>query len=54
MPLTVASANVNGLRAAVRRGFHPWLDSMQPDVLTLKRSVAPTSSSSSCWARAGT
>ena len=41
MPLTVASANVNGLRAAVRRGFHPWLESVQPDVLTLQEVRCP-------------
>ena len=41
MPLTVASANVNGLRAAVRRGLHRWIDSVQPDVLTLQEVRCP-------------
>ena len=41
MPLTVASANVNGLRAAVRRGMPRWLASVQPDVLTLQEVRCP-------------
>lgn len=31
--LRVASANVNGIRAATRRGFREWLDDRQPDVV---------------------
>lgn len=34
--LTVASVNVNGIRAAVRRGLRPWLERTAPDVLTLQ------------------
>lgn len=34
--LTVASVNVNGVRAALRRGMGPWLDRTAPDVLTLQ------------------
>jgi exodeoxyribonuclease-3 len=41
VPLTVASANVNGLRAAVRRGLPRWLESVQPDVLTLQEVRCP-------------
>lgn len=33
---TVATANVNGIRAAVRRGFGAWLDDRAPDVLCLQ------------------
>lgn len=28
--------NVNGIRAAVRRGMHPWLTACMPDVLTMQ------------------
>src|SRR4051812_46876790 len=34
--LTVASANVNGVRAAVRRGMSAWLVERAPDVLCLQ------------------
>jgi exodeoxyribonuclease-3 len=34
--LTVASVNVNGIRAAVRRGMGPWLQQRRPDVLCLQ------------------
>jgi exodeoxyribonuclease-3 len=34
--LTVASVNVNGVRAAVRRGMRPWLEERAPDVLCLQ------------------
>jgi exodeoxyribonuclease-3 len=34
--LTVATANVNGIRAAVRRGIQPWLAGRGPDVLCLQ------------------
>ena len=36
MPLTIASVNVNGIRAAQRRGMSDWLSSLQPDVLLLQ------------------
>ncbi len=39
--LTVASVNVNGLRAATRKGMHAWLDQRQPDILTLQEVRAP-------------
>ncbi len=32
----IASVNVNGIRAAVRKGMLPWLDSSGVDVLTLQ------------------
>ncbi len=34
--LTVASVNVNGIRAAYRRGMGAWLDGRSPDVLALQ------------------
>ena len=38
---TVATANVNGIRAAVRKGMQPWLDTRAPDVLCLQEVRAP-------------
>ncbi|WP_369051892.1 exodeoxyribonuclease III [Kineococcus terrestris] len=37
----VATVNVNGVRAAVRRGMHPWLAERSPDVLLLQEVRAP-------------
>ncbi|MGI4894884.1 MAG: exodeoxyribonuclease III [Janthinobacterium lividum] len=37
----VATVNVNGVRAAVRRGMHPWLAARNPDVLLLQEVRAP-------------
>lgn len=34
--LTLATANVNGVRAAARRGMRGWLDGRRPDVLCLQ------------------
>ncbi|NIZ91217.1 exodeoxyribonuclease III [Kineosporiaceae bacterium B12] len=39
--LVVATVNVNGVRAAVRRGMQPWIDERQPDVLLLQEVRAP-------------
>lgn len=39
--LTIASVNVNGLRAAVRRGMPAWLAERNPDVLLLQELRAP-------------
>ncbi len=39
--LTVASVNVNGLRAATRNGMHDWLAECRPDVVTLQEVRAP-------------
>ncbi|WP_432521148.1 exodeoxyribonuclease III [Kineococcus sp. SYSU DK006] len=39
--LVVATVNVNGVRAAVRRGMHPWLETRGPDVLLLQEVRAP-------------
>ncbi|WP_323132150.1 exodeoxyribonuclease III [Kineococcus indalonis] len=39
--LTVATVNVNGIRAAVRRGMAPWLAERAPDVLCLQEVRAP-------------
>lgn len=35
-PLRIASVNVNGIRAAVRKGMHDWLEQADVDVLTLQ------------------
>ena len=35
-PLRLASVNVNGIRAAVRKGMHAWLEAADVDVLTLQ------------------
>ncbi len=39
--LTVATANVNGIRAAMRRGMGDWLADRGPDVLLLQEVRAP-------------
>ena len=39
--IIVASVNVNGIRAAVRRGLRPWLEAREPDVLCLQEVRAP-------------
>lgn len=36
MSLLIATVNVNGLRAAVRKGMHRWLDDCRPDVMTMQ------------------
>ncbi|MFJ3403701.1 exodeoxyribonuclease III [Promicromonospora sp. NPDC090134] len=41
MPLIVATANVNGIRAAVRRGIESWIATRTPDVLLLQEVRAP-------------
>ena len=41
MTLTVASVNVNGLRAAVRKGMHRWVQRCSPDVITMQEVRAP-------------
>jgi exodeoxyribonuclease-3 len=38
----VATANVNGIRAATRRGFHPWLRATNLDIVALQEVRAPT------------
>lgn len=40
-PMKVASFNVNGLRAAQRKGFSEWLREEQPDILMLQETRAP-------------
>ena len=35
MTITIASVNVNGLRAAVKNGMHAWIDERQPDIITM-------------------
>ena len=41
--LRIASVNVNGIRAAVRKGMMPWLESAGVDVLTLQEVRAEAS-----------
>ncbi len=41
MSLVISTANVNGLRAAVRRGMGPWLATAAPDILTMQEVRAP-------------
>jgi exodeoxyribonuclease-3 len=38
---TIASVNVNGLRAATRKGMHEWLATRSPDVVTMQEVRAP-------------
>jgi exodeoxyribonuclease-3 len=39
--ITVATCNVNGIRAAMRRGMGTWLDERKPDILLLQEVRAP-------------
>lgn len=39
--LRIATVNVNGLRAAARKGMHDWLAEAAPDVVTLQEVRAP-------------
>jgi exodeoxyribonuclease-3 len=39
--LTIASVNVNGIRAAVRKGMLDWISQRQPQVITLQEVRAP-------------
>nr|WP_130417033.1 exodeoxyribonuclease III [Xylanibacterium ulmi] len=39
--LVVATANVNGIRAALRRGIGQWLDGRAPDILLMQEVRAP-------------
>lgn len=39
--MLVATCNVNGIRAAVRKGFHEWITVVSPDVLLLQEVRAP-------------
>lgn len=41
MPITVASINVNGLRAAARKGMKAWFERCDPDVITMQEVRAP-------------
>ncbi len=41
--LTIATANVNGIRAAYKRGMGEWVDTRKPDVLLLQEIRAPES-----------
>ena len=39
--MQIATVNVNGIRAAVRKGFHRWLNEARPDVLLMQEVRAP-------------
>ncbi len=39
--LTVATANVNGIRAAFKRGMGEWIEARRPDVMLLQEVRAP-------------
>lgn len=39
--MRIASVNVNGVRAAVRKGMQEWIDEAQPDVICLQEVRAP-------------
>lgn len=41
MSLTIASVNVNGLRAAVKNGMREWIAHRQPDIITMQEVRAP-------------
>lgn len=43
MSFTIATVNVNGLRAAHRKGFVPWLGATTADLVTLQEVRAPES-----------
>ncbi|HEY1429471.1 MAG TPA: exodeoxyribonuclease III, partial [Candidatus Tumulicola sp.] len=36
----IITANLNGIRAAARKGFFAWMDSQQPDVVCLQETKA--------------
>jgi exodeoxyribonuclease-3 len=38
MPTEILSWNVNGLRSVMQKGFLPWLESTQPDILCIQES----------------
>lgn len=39
--MQIATVNVNGIRAAVRKGFYQWLSKARPDVLLMQEVRAP-------------
>ena len=43
MPTRIASVNVNGVRAAFRKGMGDWLESRDVDILCLQEVRAETS-----------
>ncbi|WP_182111926.1 MULTISPECIES: exodeoxyribonuclease III [unclassified Actinotalea] len=48
--LSIATVNVNGIRAAVRRGMDAWLASRRPDVVLLQEVRAPQESVADAFA----
>ena len=40
MPTSIISYNVNGIRAAIRKGFAEWLSDENPDIICLQESKA--------------
>jgi exodeoxyribonuclease-3 len=51
--MRVITANVNGIRAAARRGALPWLQAQQPDVLCLQEVRASDTDLAKALAEAG-
>src|SRR5690606_38026856 len=39
--ITLATVNVNGIRAAYRKGMGEWVDARRPDILALQEVRAP-------------
>lgn len=39
--LTIATVNVNGLRAATRKGMHQWIEAAEPDIITMQEVRCP-------------
>ena len=40
--MRIATVNVNGIRAAARKGISTWLEASAPDVLVLQEAVSYT------------
>jgi exodeoxyribonuclease-3 len=49
MNISIATVNVNGIRAAFRKGFSEWLASRQPDILLLQETRAPAEVVADCF-----
>jgi exodeoxyribonuclease-3 len=54
MTLKIISYNVNGLRAAINKGFYQWLQKENPDILSLQEiKVLPDQIDLSCFTQLG-
>ena len=51
--LKIATINVNGIRAAFRKGMADWVNSANPDVMALQEVRAETSDLNSLLAEVG-